>query len=628
MVKGFFRRLSARRRMKKDLSLWYHPAYEVPELARTARTRGIVPDRGRNILSHLVQMDLIRPGDVEAPTGASIRDLRLCHTQEYLEAVNQPETLGRIFGLEPAHIDVDRILRAQRMAVGGTLAATGAVLDKAFPVAFNLGGGFHHAEPDRGSGFCVFNDVAVSVAKLRQKEFSSTVAVIDLDFHQGNGNDRAFAKDPTVAQFSIEGSTWAPQPPDHLFHFKLPEGTNDEAYLDLLREKLPEFLAKKKPKLIFYIAGNDVLELDPLGEFNLSVEGVLQRDKMVAEAAHDRGIPLVITLAGGYSRHACLCSLNLILYLVGYQQEIICDIDEELHHYFSKISESLDPTQLQKEDWDNLNISSEDISVSLRGPRTRQKILDYYSAHGVELALERYGFLPRLREMGYRSLKVTVDPSDPSHQLIRVEGRPKDELRSVYANNNNQNNKQPHEVLLAEVVVRKEVLPFPLPTNDKKPLELLTVEWLLLQDPLKKFTPQNPEFPGQKHPGLGLAEEVQELLQQIAKRLKLDGILIRPSFFHIAAGAEHFYHFIDPKLEGTYQAIRETLRDEPMARASREVHEDRMRLDDGTVLKWKAGDQICPMSERLKDYFASRDYAETALEEKHRLLQSGLHAVS
>ncbi len=601
----------ARRRLQKKLSLWYHPAYEVPELARTGRTRGIIPYRGKSILSHLVHQKLIRSGDIHAPKEVSIRDLRLVHSADYVESTTQPETLAHIFGLEKEHIQVDPMLRAQRLAVGGTLAATGEVLKKKYPVAFNLGGGFHHAEPDRGSGFCVFNDVAVTIAKIRKNGFHQPIAIIDLDYHQGNGNNHAFIDDATVIPYSIEGSTWAPDPKEHRFHFKLPEHTNDETYLDLLTETLPKFLDKYQPGLIFYIAGNDVLTQDPLGEFDLSVEGVLERDQFVVKSAQDRGIPLVITLAGGYSRSACLCSLNLILFLIGYQKEIICDSEEELHHHFSKISKSLDPSELQVEDWDNLNISAEDISDSLHGNQSHHKILDYYSAHGVEVALERFGFLPRLRELGYDSLKVEVNPTDPSRQLVRVEGKPKEHTHENYS-------------LLAEVVLRKELLPFPQKGPEEKPLELLTVEWLLLQDPQKKFTPQNPQFPGQKFPGLGVAEEAHELLIQMGKRIKGDGILFRPSYFHIAFGSDSLHHFLDPLVEGRYQAMKEVLQDFNLSTASQLVHDEKLVLENGEKVSWIAGNQICPMSERLQDYFSGREYAEAVLEEKHRLLQSGL----
>lgn len=627
-MKQFVHRILARRRLKRELSLWYHPAYEVPELARTARTRGIVPDRGKSILSHLVQVDLVKPGDVEAPTGISIRDLKLVHTEEYLESVNKAETLARIFGLEPQHIEVDRFLRAQRMAVGGTLCATREVIKDSYPVAFNLGGGFHHAEPERGSGFCVFNDVAVTIAKIRMEGFKEQIGIVDLDFHQGNGNNAVFGSDNSVAQFSIQGSTWAPKPRNLTYEFSLPGGTDDEDYLDLLKEKLPRFLDYYRPKLLFYIAGNDVLAQDPLGEFALSVEGVLDRDKFVVEAAHERGIPMVITLAGGYSRHACLCSLNLILYLVGYPEQIHFDVEDDLHHYFSKISQSLDPTDLQKEDLEGFNLTEEDLIASLDGAKGPNKILGYYSAHGVELGLERYGFLPRLRDLGYRSLKVEVDPSDPSHQLIRILGRPKETPRRLNTDPDSKVPAQDDLMVLGEVVLKKEIMPFPVSTEEKKPLEFLTVEWLLLQDPQKPFTPHNPKFPGQKHPGLGLAEEVQELLLQMAKRIKVDGILIRPSFYHVAVGADHLYHFLDPKNEGTYRAIKEVVQDLPIDRASKQVHDEKLILDNGSPVSWIAGNQVCPFSQRLKDYFANREYTEAVWEEKHRLLQSGLHSIS
>ncbi|MBW1830606.1 MAG: hypothetical protein JRJ10_02735, partial [Deltaproteobacteria bacterium] len=257
------------------MGLWYHPQYKVEALAETARVPGVEVERGEKILGSLRAEGLIGPRQVRPAPLAALADLAKVHAESYLDQTARPEYLGRIFGLEAQFVDVDPVLIAQRRQVGGTVACALWAVGSPKRVAFNIGGGFHHAEPEAGTGFCVYNDIAVAIASLREDGFEAHIAIVDLDYHQGNGNLVTFEHDDTVFTYSIHGSVWSHVEAATDQQFLLASGTDDTAYLRELRETLPAALEKFEPGLIFYVAGNDVLKGDRLGEFALTREGVL-----------------------------------------------------------------------------------------------------------------------------------------------------------------------------------------------------------------------------------------------------------------------------------------------------------------------------------------------------------------
>ncbi|GIW53051.1 MAG: hypothetical protein KatS3mg081_2406 [Gemmatimonadales bacterium] len=166
-----------------------------------------------------------------------------------------------------------------------------------------MGGGFHHAFPDHGEGFCLINDVAVAIAELKARGVVRRAAVIDCDLHQGNGTAAIFAKDPSVFTFSIhqENNYPARKPPSDL-DVGLPDGAGDETYLAALQRHIPDILERHRPDLVFYLAGADPYREDQLGGLNLTMEGLRQRDLLVLEACRSRNLPVAVTLAGGYAR--------------------------------------------------------------------------------------------------------------------------------------------------------------------------------------------------------------------------------------------------------------------------------------------------------------------------------------
>jgi len=198
-------------------------------------------------------------------------------------------------------------------SVGATIAAARTALSAGTDggISASLGGGTHHASAARGSGYCVFNDVAVA-ARLMQAQFNRDhrallqVLVIDLDVHQGNGTAAIFADDDSVFTFSMHGERNFPfrKCPGDL-DVGLADGCIDDAYLDALRPALDEVWARtaaRPPGLAFYVAGADAHEGDRLGRLKLSAAGLARRDEIVLGALRERAIPVVVLMAGGYGR--------------------------------------------------------------------------------------------------------------------------------------------------------------------------------------------------------------------------------------------------------------------------------------------------------------------------------------
>jgi acetoin utilization deacetylase AcuC-like enzyme len=167
----------------------------------------------------------------------------------------------------------------------------------------NLAGGTHHAFPHRGEGFCTFNDVAVAVRRPAALGARAPRLLVDLDVHQGNGTHACFAGDASVYTFSMHGAKNFP------FHkvpgtrdVELDDGTGDDAYLALLAAHLPGVLRAAAPDLVVYLAGADPHEGDRLGRLRLTFDGLVRRDWMVLEACREVGLPVCVTIAGGYGR--------------------------------------------------------------------------------------------------------------------------------------------------------------------------------------------------------------------------------------------------------------------------------------------------------------------------------------
>ncbi|MGH9377751.1 MAG: histone deacetylase family protein [Terriglobia bacterium] len=253
----------------------------------------------------LTQEKLVREGVVSArdildPEPAPDEDIARVHTQEYIRKLKEGTlSYQEILAMEVPYSP--QLVNANWLAAGGsTLAGRRAMEDGA---AMNVGGGFHHAFPGHGEGFCVIHDVAVAIRRLQADQVIGTAMTVDCDVHQGNGTAFIFRDDPTVFTFSIhQERNYPPYKPPGDLDVNLEDGAEDEEYLAALEEGLDKSLGKFHPGIIFYIAGADPYREDQLGGLKLSFDGLARRDRMVFEKARSKNIPVAVTLAGGYAR--------------------------------------------------------------------------------------------------------------------------------------------------------------------------------------------------------------------------------------------------------------------------------------------------------------------------------------
>ncbi len=258
------------------------PMAKFPELHRILRAEGLIADA-----------DVIEPE--EAPWDL----LESVHTRDYLDHL-RTGTLGREAERRLGLPWSARLARRSRLAVQGTLNAAEMALEDG--IAANLAGGTHHAFAGHGEGFCVLNDVAVTVRHLTATGRIRRSLVVDLDVHQGNGTAAILADDPAAFTLSVHGASNYP------FHktksdldLPLEDGTGDGPYLELLAAQLPALLDLHRPDLVLYLGGVDVLEGDRYGRLALTREGLRRRDRLVIGAAAQRGTPMVLLMSGGYA---------------------------------------------------------------------------------------------------------------------------------------------------------------------------------------------------------------------------------------------------------------------------------------------------------------------------------------
>lgn len=233
------------------------------------------------------------------PPAASDEQLETCHTPEYIRRV----TTGELTPAEIRRIGFPwspEMVERSRRSSGATIAAGRAALRDGF--AANLAGGTHHAQPDCGEGFCVFNDAAVAIRSLQAEGLIQRACVIDLDVHQGNGTAAILAGDASAFTFSMHGAKNFPLrkfPSD--LDIELPDRTGDGLYLSTLQEGLDQVFSNGPFDLAIYLAGADPYEHDRLGRLSLTLEGLRRRDELVLRRCQSMGVPVAIAMAGGYA---------------------------------------------------------------------------------------------------------------------------------------------------------------------------------------------------------------------------------------------------------------------------------------------------------------------------------------
>jgi len=233
------------------------------------------------------------------PEPLSDEQILLTHTREYLDKLNNNQLDRREQRAIGFPIRPELITRGKHIA-NGTLQCARYAME--YGVAMNIAGGTHHAYADRGEGFCIFNDFAITANVLLTEAAVKQILIVDLDVHQGNGNAKIFEGDARVFTFSMHGAKNYPLRKEKSdLDIGVDDGIEDEDYLALLKAHLPKLIREVKPDLILYLAGVDIISTDKLGRLGVTREGCKHRDRFVFEQAIAHKVPVAVSMGGGYS---------------------------------------------------------------------------------------------------------------------------------------------------------------------------------------------------------------------------------------------------------------------------------------------------------------------------------------
>ena len=557
------------------------------------------PLRAERILAFLASEGLVLRCDVHQPLPASLKALARVHTAEYLEQVHELPVLTSILGVEVTPDQVDRILDLQRLQTGGTLLATRLALKRG--LAVNLGGGFHHARAGQGGGFCAFNDMAVAIARERAEGFRGRVLVVDLDLHDGDGTRDLFADDDDVFTFSIHARHWGPTEARASLAVELGSHVDDAVFLAALERHLPPLVEDFRPQLVYYLAGADPAREDKIGEWLMTPAGMLERDVRVASLVRrgEHKAALVILLAGGYSSEAWRYTARFLSAPLGGRAIEPPSTEAMTLKRYRYISSLFDAAELSGgAGGDDFGFTEEDLYLPGWAAHKETRFLGYYTRHGLELVLERAGILDRLRDLGFAHPTIDLDLGDAAGHTIRTFGDPS------------------RRELLMEMRVHRDRRTIP-------GMELLSIEWLLLQNPRSEFGPGRARLPGQRHPGLGMLKDTVALLAVACERLHLDGIVLVPSTYHVAVQWQGHLSFLKAEAQARFEALVELLVGLPLASASRAVDEGRV-IDDagGETFAWVPEPMVAPISERLRREYRPHDVTRERRKYRLRLVDA------
>lgn len=285
-------------------------------------------DKFRLVIERLMQHGVVDRSDLIEPSPASEQDILLVHSPHYVNKLME----GSLTAREELQMEIPyspQVVDAFLLHTGGSILAAERALQDG--ICMNIGGGFHHAFPDHGEGFCMINDIAVAIRVMQKRGCIRRAMTVDCDVHQGNGTAAIFSKPaqsaPTLPSASPQTITSGrgemlqggcrdvftislhqennypyAKPPSSI-DVNLPDGCSDDEYLAWLDNALSSGLRQFEPELICYVAGADPFREDQLGGLNLTLEGLKRRDELVFRAARARGIPILVTYAGGYAIH-------------------------------------------------------------------------------------------------------------------------------------------------------------------------------------------------------------------------------------------------------------------------------------------------------------------------------------
>lgn len=307
-----------------SLPIVYHPHYNIGLCGLENVLHSFDTKKYGRIHDSLCSTFGLNAADFHSPGPLDAVDLHLVHTKEYLASLHYSTTVAAIAEVPPlayfpSFLVKNTILYPMKLATSGTILASQLALEHGW--AINLSGGYHHAKADRGEGFCVYADIPLAIRKLPVSV--DKVLIVDLDAHQGNGFQTIFSaigQDesgksavefvpvPEVAILDMYNKDVYPHDSfaKQFIGYKgeMASGTKDDVYLETLHHLLPLAISEHQPKIVFYNAGTDIYEHDPLGGLKISREGIIARDEFVFSQCRARNIPVVMVLSGGYTRES------------------------------------------------------------------------------------------------------------------------------------------------------------------------------------------------------------------------------------------------------------------------------------------------------------------------------------
>jgi hypothetical protein len=498
--------------------------------------------------------------------------------------LNESGSLTSILGVEVSEQQQRDVLDLHRTMAGGTLRA----LTLALPgdvVGVNLGGGFHHAATESAHGFCVFNDIAMAVRGARERGLRSPILVIDLDLHDGDGTRRIFANDASVHTFSIHNQDLDAFPAVASTSLALGGGVEDGAYLSVLKSVLPGVVDRVDPGLCIYVAGVDGAADDRIGNWRLSQDAMLVRDLLVYSLVRRRRkIPLLVVLAGGYGGGAWRYPARFLAWMMS---GLVLDPpspEEMMLVRMRVLRDLLDPRELTggSDNLNDLGLTEADLLGTGPSSGRTPRFLDYYTVHGIELAIEKYGLTANLRALGYPGPAVSFQRMQDDTNVLRIHGE------------------QERKNLLIELQLRHDRSSIP-------GMDLLSLDWMLLQNPRASFSDARPRLPGQTHPGLGLLGMVFGILVMMCERLRMDGIIFIPTHFHVAAVTMKHLCFLHWDNQDNFDAIRRASTGMPLSKATQALEDGLLQHPtSGDTLVWKAGPMVYPTSENMFQFLLKR----------------------
>jgi acetoin utilization deacetylase AcuC-like enzyme len=570
----------------------YHPDYVTSRRDGGAR-HAFDLRRSAKLMEQLDRAGILSRTQILVPDPAPREVLELVHPSDYLDQISVPGRLADLLFLPRDVLPDSSLLDSFLLQTGGTvLAAERSVRDRV-PV-FNLGGGFHHAQRDRAEGFCAINDVAVAVRWLQHRGLARRVLIIDLDYHPGNGTALIFEQDESVFTLSVHGQTWdRAEGKQNNLDVELPPGTTDRVYQQATVRAVNAALSRFRADAAIYIAGADVHTEDRLGDFDISDEGMLDRDLFVWRTLREAGVPFAVVLGGGYSPFAWAVAYNFIFSALTGLRIRPEFRPGNIEARYRRAKSRLSPGDLRR---GHAGLEMADLDQFTGGKGASSALfMGCYTAAGLELALEHYGFLDLLRDKGFEHLVVSVHTSDLDRQIARIHFDVEDPAH-----------------LLVELVTRFRTVVSPpeaISEGAEETYRVLSIEWLLMRNPRAHFSLDRRKLPGQEVPGLGLGRFMLELLRMMAERLDCHGLMNVPDHYHNAYLYSKQMLFFDPEEQGRLEAMKRDLVSLPLVEASMAIDEGRLRdAETGAVVLWEGKPQVMPVKASLNVFFTRPSY--------------------